>query len=812
MVQELWELFQLDDDLPELQSDMEASSDHLFLAISKAAINGISATRIVRFSGSIQHIPVSILVDSGSSISFISCQLAAQLSGVQKLQAPVPVQVAGGNTLSCTSVLAQAQWFIGEVSFQFDLKVLPLTAYDIIICMDWLEAFSPMTVHWQQKWMQISYEGQSVLLQGELPVQLDNLLIQVCVLTDSVVQQSELSLLPLDIRLLVDQFGELFEEPSELPPSRACDHDIPLIPGARPVNIRPYRYPPALRDEIEKQVADMLQKGLMQPSSSSFSSPILLVKKKDGSYRFCVDFRHLNALTMKSKFPVSVFDQLMDELASASWFSNFDLWAGFHQILLKPGEEFKTAFQTHFGQFEFRVMAFGLTGAPGSFQGAMNAILAPGLRKFVIVFFDDILVYNRSYEEHLDHIRQVFEWLSRDQWELKFSKCKFAQRSISYLGHIISEQGVATDPAKVEAVLSWPTPSSVKELCSFLGLAGYYRKFVRHFGILARPFTNLLKKNTMFVWTAEHDEAFSALKTALSSAPVLALPDFSVPFAIETDACANGAKPDRARYPGLLQPLPVLSSAWEMVSLDFVEGLPRLGNSDTILVVVDKYSKFAHFIPLRHPFTALSVAKAFLDHVYKLHGLPSSLVSDRDRVFTSNLWKELFALAGAQLQMSSAYHLQMDGQTERVNQCMETYMRCFVHACPTKWSSWLSLAEFWYNTSSHSTLGRSPFEVLYGHSPHHFGIVSALACSASDLSDWLHEREIMHNLVREHLIRAQDRMKRQADKGRSERVFQVGDRVYLKLQPYVQSSLAPRANQKLSFKFFGPYSVVERIG
>ena len=185
-------------------------------------------------------------------------------------------------------------------------------------------------------------------------------------------------------------------------------------------------------------------------------------------------------------------------------------------------------------------MAFGLTGAPGSFQGAMNATLAPGLRKFVIVFFDDILVYSRSYEEHLDHIRQVFEWLARDQWKLKFSKCKFAQRSISYLGHIISEKGVATDPAKVEVVLSWPTPSSVKELRSFLGLAGYYRKFIRHFGILARPLTNLLKKNTMFVWTAEHDEAFSALKTALSSAPVLALPDFSVPFAIETDACANG--------------------------------------------------------------------------------------------------------------------------------------------------------------------------------------------------------------------------------------------------------------------------------
>lgn len=170
----------------------------------------------------------------------------------------------------------------------------------------------------------------------------------------------------------------------------------------------------------------------------------------------------------------------------------------------------------------------------------MNATLAPGLRKFVVVFFDDILVYSRSYEEHLDHLQQVFQWLSKDQWKLKLSKCKFAQRSIAYLGHIVSAQGVSTDPAKVHAVTAWPTPNSVKELRSFLGLAGYYRKFVRHFGVISQPLTNLLKKNTMFIWTSDHDAAFNALKTALSTAPVLALPDFSLPFAIETDACMSG--------------------------------------------------------------------------------------------------------------------------------------------------------------------------------------------------------------------------------------------------------------------------------
>jgi hypothetical protein len=233
--------------------------------------------------------------------------------------------------------------------------------------------------------------------------------------------------LPAEIQSLIDQFGILFEEPQGLPPSRACDHAIPLIPGARPVNIRPYRYPPAMKTKIEKQIVEMLAQGLIQSSASLFSSPVLLVKKKDGTYRFCVDFRHLNALTLKSKFPVPVFDQLMDELSNASWFSCLDLRAGFHQILLKAGDEYKTAFQTHFGRFEFRVMAFGLTGAPGTFQGAMNVTLAPGLRKFVIVFFDDILIYSQSYEDHMIHLKLVFQWLSQDQWKLKLSKCKFAQ-------------------------------------------------------------------------------------------------------------------------------------------------------------------------------------------------------------------------------------------------------------------------------------------------------------------------------------------------------------------------------------------------
>jgi hypothetical protein len=228
-------------------------------------------------------------------------------------------------------------------------------------------------------------------------------------------------------------------------------------------------------------------------------------------------------------------------------------------------------------------------------------------------------------------------------------------------------------------------------------------------------------------------------------------------------------------------------------------------------VVVDKFSKYAHFISLTHPFTALAVAKVYLSQVYKLHGLPTAIISDRDPIFTSNLWKELFRLSGTKLCLSSSYHPQSDGQTERVNQCLETYLRCFVQSCPRQWPSWLPLAEFWYNTCYHTALGKSPFEVLYGHSPAQAGIGSAEHCTVLDLQQILQSRQNMLQQVRMHLHRAQQRMKKQADKNRTERVFLVGDRVFLKLQPYCQSSLVERQNHKLSFRIFGPYTIVKQI-
>jgi len=263
---------------------------------------------------------------------------------------------------------------------------------------------------------------------------------------------------------------------------------------------------------------------------------------------------------------------------------------------------------------------------------------------------------------------------------------------------------------------------------------------------------------------------------------------------------------------GLLQPLPIPDGIWQDLSMDFIEGLPKSEGFSVILVVVDRFTKYAHFIPIRHPYTASSIAQSFMDNVVKLHGLPKTIVSDRDTVFLSHFWTTLFKLYKVDLHFSTAYHPQSDGQTERINQCVEMYLRCAVQDSPSTWKSWLSLAELWYNSSLHSALGCSPFKALYGYEPS-LGVVTSVPPDiATSVTDTIEHRQLQLEALKQSLERAQNIMKMIADRKRTDFHFNVGDQVLLKLQPYTQSSVANRPYPKLAYKYYGPYKVMDRVG
>ncbi|KOM58401.1 hypothetical protein LR48_Vigan11g143500 [Vigna angularis] len=509
---------------------------------------------------------VLILIDSGASHNFIKRELVEELALPVVDTPPYRVSLGDGQRKETRGCCEEVMIRMGEAEITERFHLFELGGVDVILGVEWLAKLGEVTLNWGKLTMVFDQAGRNVTIKG------DPTLTRRLVEPEALFKMKEVEAWLLvwefgaiekdegrkpndqgegpfgpemtkkqkhDMNQILVRHASVFHEPSGLPSDRGMVHQIPLKEGTDPVNVRSYRYPHVMKGEIEKQVAEMLKTGVIRSSNSLYSSPIILVKKKDGSWRFCVDYRALNRATIPDKFTIPLIEELLDELRGAKYFSKVDLKSGYHQIRMGEGDIEKTTFQTHQGHYEFMVMPFGLTNAPATFQSAMNSLMQPYLRKFVLVFFDDILVYSRSWEEHLEHVGTVLRELVTNRWVANRKKCEFGKTQISYLGHRIFARGVEMDEDKVRAVIDWEKPKTVKALRGFLGLTGYYRRFVKDYGKIVKPLTDLLKKG-QFTWTEQAEEAMSRLKKAITTAPVLVLPDFDQPFHIECDASGRG--------------------------------------------------------------------------------------------------------------------------------------------------------------------------------------------------------------------------------------------------------------------------------
>ncbi|WVZ87490.1 hypothetical protein U9M48_034121 [Paspalum notatum var. saurae] len=883
---------------------------------------------------------------TGSTHCFIG-EAAAQRAGLPVTPRPrLTATVANGERIACPGVLRQAAIVIDSRPFEVDLYIMPLAGYDLVLGTQWLATLGDIAWNVAAGTMEFTVADQQVCWRSVAPPTPPRL--HSASVTEPLLDE------------LLASFADVFAEPKGLPPARGRAHRIILKPAPR-------RWRAALRIS-----------GRPQDGAGC--------KKPDGSWRFRVDYRALNAVTVKDAFPIPVVDELLDELHGAKYFTKLDLRSGYHQVRMRPEDVHKTAFRTHDGLYEFLVMPFGLCNAPATFQALMNDVLRPFLRRFVLVFFDDILIYSKSWADHLRHLRAVLSELRRHTLFVKRSKCAFGVVSVAYLGHTISEAGVAMDSAKVQAIHDWPELRSARAVRGFLGLAGYYRKFIHNYGSIAAPFAALLKKEG-FAWGPEAASAFLALKKAVTSAPVLAMPNFDKPFIVECDASSQVAVAPRHRGPrqptsvsslawsgrcatgghtrgavsppalghhsakttglasrglqllrrvqagatnavadaasgrdtvegdslpslaprfdfidklrqaqldhpalvalrgeitagtrlapwamvdgrcnfartsrptprcskrswgpymrtdtkaysgrstgcaervrtckvcqryksehqhpaGLLLPLPVPQGVWTDVALDFVEALPRVRGKSVILTVVDRFSKYCHFIPLAHPYSAESVAQAFFNDIVRLHGVPQSMVSDRDTVFTSTFWQELMRLMGTNLQMTTAFHPQSDGQSESANRVILMYLRCLAGDRPREWLRWLPWAEFLFNTAYQTSLRDTPFRVVYGRDPPSIRSYEPGETRVPSVAKRMEERAEFLADVRYRLEQAQAYQKRHYDRAHRDITYQVGDWALLRLRQRAASSLPQAVGGKLKPRFFGPYRVVELI-
>jgi transposase InsO family protein len=828
-------------------------------------------------------------------------------------------------------------------------------------------------------------------------------------------------------------YKKLFKETLEtgLPQHSQWDHEISIIEGGEPAFHKLYNLTEPQLQTLREYIDDMMAKGYIRLSTSSAGYPVMFVPKKNGKLRLVVDYRQLNKITRKDRTPLPLITELRDRLQGKQWFTALDLKGAYNLIRIKEGDEWKTAFRTKFGLYEYLVMPFGLTNAPATFQRMINQVLREYLDIFVVVYLDDILIFSDDYETHGEHVHKVLKKLEDANLLVEPEKSQFFVKEVNFLGHTIRPNEIRMEKGKIAAVAEWEEPTNVKEVQAFLGFANYYRRFIKDYGKIASPLHDLTKKDGTFRWTTKQQDAFYDIKNRITSEPVLRMFDPTKEVELETDASdfAIGAqisqkddegrlhpvafyskklhgaelnypiydkefmaimrafeefehyclgtlhkvkvytdhkniqyfattqqlngrqiryaeylsqfdyeiihrkgsengradalsrKPeyeetvpktngqlfsandkghlvqkslgaalketahakvqmdaipelgklqeearmalikeihehplsghqgvkktfDRIRrhhdYPGLrkdvqtvvsecdtcariksarhkpygeLKPVRVPERPWQSVAFDHIVKLPKSREPmtgveyDSVLVVIDRLTKYGHFIPYKEASSAEDLAYQFLRHVVSHHGLPEEIISDRGTTFASKFWQSLMAQMGTKHKLSTAYHPQSNGQTERLNQTLEQYLRAYVNYEQDNWVQLLPTAQIAYNSSVQESTQLSPMYANYGYEPE---FLNRTILDGPDAPAAILTKETLHSLhaeMKTELEFIQERMKKYYDKTRLKGpILKEGDKVYL-LRKNITTT---RPSDKLDYKKLGPFKILKK--
>jgi hypothetical protein len=997
---------------------------------------------------------VNAMLDSGATHTFVADRLVKEL-GLRLSDSHTSMKAVNSKAQRIAGMSYDVPIMLDQWRGKQDVLVVSLDDYDIILGLDFLRKAKVVLMPYLNG-MMIASEGCPCFvpccnIAAANVVKRGKSVVSAIAIDKALRKGGEVFLativdekadccgeVPKEIASVLQQFEDVMppQLPKKLPPRRAIDHRIELVPGAKPPSQAPYRMSPRELAELRKQLEELIDSGFVRPSKAPYGAPVLFQKKADGSLRMCVDYRALNKVTIKNKYPVPLIQDLMDRLCGASIFTKLDLRSGYWQVRVADGDEHKTTCVTRYGSYEFLVMPFGLTNAPATFCNLMNDVLYDFLDNFVVVYLDDIVIYSRGIEDHVTHLSKVLSRLREYELYVKREKCEFAKAEIMFLGHLIGEGQVKMDPRKIQAIVEWSAPKSVPELRSFLGLANYYRRFIEGYSKKTTPLSDLLKKSRRWEWTVDCQQAFEKLKTAVASAPVLGLPDFEKPFEVHTDASdraiggvlvqeghpvafesrklndaeqnysthekemtavvhclgiwrvyllgpkfvvktdnvantffwtqkklsqrqarwqeflaeydfvwkhkpgshnqvadalsrreviatvlaiaqvesdmlcrlrqaagedaaykklvelvqegtirrywleqdllyAKGGRifvpkgelrkhllmethdPQWAGHPGrermvallsqtyywpkmeedvelyvrtclvcqqdktlrqreagLLQPLPIPERPWVSVSMDFIVGFPKVDGMNTIMVVVDRFTKYAVFVAAPTVCTAEVAAELFYRNVVKYFGVPSDIVSDRDVRFTGRFWTALFNMMGTRLKFSTANHPQTDGQTERINALLEEYLRHYVTATQRNWLELLDSAQFCYNLQKSSATEASPFELVLGAQPQTPAEIAVQVSGGKSPAAYRFamERQELFEQAQDSLRKARKRMLKYANQKRRLLEFSVGDKVLLKLTPQIWKKILGTKHRGLVPRYDGPFEVIEKVG